>query len=76
MKEKMNIDPEKFAYSVLSTYEIDSEDDELVSKKMLSRYLSAYYLITKFNELEAKQIDISKKNEITKILGMLGTNNY
>lgn len=61
MKEKMNIDPEKFAYSVLSTYEIDSEDDELVSKKMLSRYLSAYYLITKFNELEAKQIDISKK---------------
>ncbi|MDN6030131.1 MAG: hypothetical protein L0I48_04180 [Lactococcus plantarum] len=76
MKEKMNIDLEKFAYSVLSTYEIDSEDDELVSKKMLSRYLSAYYLITKFNELEAKQIDISKKNEITKILGMLGTNNY
>ena len=61
MKEKMNIDPEKFAYSVLSTYEIDSEEDELVSKKMLSRYLSAYYLITKFNELEAKQIDISKK---------------
>lgn len=68
MKEKMNIDPEKFAYSVLSTYEIDSEDDELVSKKMLSRYLSAYYLITKFNELEAKQIDISKKMRSQKYL--------
>lgn len=76
MKEKMTIDPEKFAYTVLSTYDIESEDDEQLSKKMLSRYLSAYYLITKFNELETKQIDISKKNDITKILGMLGTNNF
>lgn len=76
MKEKMNIDPEKFAYTVISNYDIVSEDDELVSKKMLSRYLTAYYLITKFNELEEKQIDISKMNDIKKILTMLGTNNY
>ena len=43
---------------------------------MLSRYLTAYYLITKFNDLEEKQIDISKTNDIKKILTMLGTNNY
>lgn len=76
MKEKMIIDPEKFAYTVISNYEIATEDDELASKKMLSRYLTAYYLITKFNELEEKQIDISKTNDIKKILTMLGTNNY
>ncbi|MCJ1977451.1 hypothetical protein [Pseudolactococcus paracarnosus] len=76
MKEKMIIDPEKFAYTAISNYDIASEDDELISKKMLSRYLTAYYLITKFNDLEEKQIDISKTNDIKKILTMLGTNNY
>lgn len=76
MAEKMIIDPEKFAYAVLSVYETDCEEDELVSKKMLSRYLSAYYLITEFNALESKQLEISKLNDIKKILAMLGTNSY
>ena len=76
MKEKMIIDHEKFDYTAISNYDIASEDDELIIKKMLSRYLTSYYLITKFNDLEEKQIDISKTNDIKKILTMLGTNNY
>lgn len=76
MKEKIDIDPKEFAYAVIGNYQVDSEDDEMVSKKKLSRYLTAYYLADKFNQLEQDQFNLSKSNDLKKMLGMIGTNKY
>lgn len=76
MADKIEIDPKEFAYAVISNYVVDSEDDEVVSKKKLSRYLVAYYLADRFNQLEKGQVNLSKSNELKKLLAMLGTNKF
>lgn len=56
-KEKLNLDPEKFAYSVVNSYCPDEKDDLKASKAVLKRYLTAYYMAERFNSLEDRQFD-------------------
>ncbi len=59
--KKMKINPDKFARAVVSGSQLTDEDDVAASKKALMRYLSAYYLIEKFNDLEADQFSLTKR---------------
>ncbi|WP_230913253.1 hypothetical protein [Agrilactobacillus fermenti] len=54
MDRKVQIDPDKFALAIAGTVS-DGPDDVRVSKNALLRYLTAYYLVLQFNELEADQ---------------------
>lgn len=56
-KEEVQLDPEKFAYSVVDSYCPDEEDDLKASKKVLKRYLSAYFLAQEFNSMEKHQFE-------------------
>lgn len=64
-KEKSTkIDPEKFAYSFAKiARRMNYENKELIpeAKKFLLSYLTAYYLIDDFNNLEAKEFTNGKK---------------
>ncbi|HAT54966.1 MAG TPA: hypothetical protein DCW31_06985 [Lactobacillus sp.] len=50
-----HIDPEKFAYNFVNslTPTEPGDDIERTAKKRLAAYLSAYYLIEQFNDLES-----------------------
>ena len=53
--QQTKIDAEKFAYHFMETInrpEIDTENMEGAAKEALAAYLTAYYLIQKFNHLE------------------------
>lgn len=54
-KDKMTIDPEAFARAVVSGSNLKADDDIRASKDALKRYLAAYLLIEKFNDLESDQ---------------------
>lgn len=56
-KEEVQLDPEKFAYSVVNLYHPTEEDDLKASKQVLKRYLSAYFLAQEFNKLETHQFE-------------------
>lgn len=56
-KDKLKIDAEKFAYSVVSNYCPKETDDLKASKEVLKRYLTAYYMAERFNTLEDRQFD-------------------
>ncbi|MEH7415863.1 hypothetical protein V7266_11335 [Neobacillus drentensis] len=51
---KMKIDAKKFAYTVISSQNIESNLEEEIAKKKLTLYLTAYWLAEKFNNLEAQ----------------------
>ncbi|MFC6322978.1 hypothetical protein [Companilactobacillus baiquanensis] len=59
-KDKMKMDPEKFAYAVVNSYCPDEKDDVKASKMILKRFLAAYYLADEFNGLEAEQFSMFK----------------
>jgi len=60
---KMKIDAKKFAYSVISSQNIESDLVEEIAKKKLTLYLTAYWLAEKFNNLEAQTFrNINKKD--------------
>ncbi|KRM06279.1 MAG: hypothetical protein ABF804_10505 [Liquorilactobacillus ghanensis] len=61
--KKIKIDPAAFACSVVSGSNLTGDDDEKDCKKALVRYLTAYLLVEKFNNLEANQFKfINSKN--------------
>ncbi|XEO94742.1 hypothetical protein ACBP45_04300 [Latilactobacillus sakei] len=60
MNKKMKIDPNEFALAVIGGSPITANDDTRASKDALKRYLTAYYLIEQFNELEANQFTLAK----------------
>ncbi|EJQ04578.1 hypothetical protein CN445_29930 [Bacillus cereus] len=54
-EQQTKIDPEKFAYHFMNTInlpKINTENMEAAAKEALAAYLSAYYLIQRFNHLE------------------------
>ena len=53
----MKIDPEKFAYTVISTNHVDSNSTEEIAKKQLALYLTSYLLAEKFNNLETQNFE-------------------
>lgn len=56
-KDEIQLDPEKFAYSVVNAYCPNEADDLKASKKVLKRYLSAYFLAQEFNHMETRQFE-------------------
>lgn len=69
--DKLTIDKEKFAYSVLNSISIDSKNftDEEIAKRQLTLFLTSYYLIDKFNCLEHR--DLRNKEDINEILASI-----
>lgn len=71
--KKIYIDPEKFAYHVITGFQPEENNDVAASKMMLTRYLTAYYLIEQFNQLEEAQFNTLNNIDYNKILTFLGT---
>ena len=67
---KMRIDPEKFSYHVLETKKYDESNTERLAKEKLLDYLTAYYLVQEFNQLENKKhkrtVDSKMYNEFVR----------
>lgn len=55
--DKLHVDPEHFAYAVMTATATNQEDPLATSKAALKQYLTAYYLAEKFNGLEAEHFD-------------------
>lgn len=53
----INIDSEKFAYHLMDSVPNAGETMEELGKKKLMAYLTGYYLIENFNQLEQEIID-------------------
>lgn len=75
MSDKIKIDPNRFALAVVSGSQLEKKDDTKASKDALKRYLTAYYLIEKFNKLEAKQFSILNDPDFVRMLNAIGTSN-
>ncbi|SPC37978.1 hypothetical protein [Latilactobacillus fuchuensis] len=69
--EKMKIDPEKFAYSVINNFQSTSDDNQRIAKDHLTLFLQSYYLITQFNELESNQFSYFKDTDMNKLFTSL-----
>lgn len=67
--EQVKIDPEKFAYHFIDSIAVPNEKSafEDNAKNKLVAYLSAFYLIQKFNDMEK---DVFNQSEIKKINDM------
>ncbi|WP_026695146.1 hypothetical protein [Peribacillus kribbensis] len=61
MEKKMSIDPEKFAYTVISSHQLDSGHPQEMAKKQLTLYLTADLLAEEFNELESQSFKNMEK---------------
>lgn len=61
--KKVKINPEKFAYKVISSQNVESNLPEEIAKKKLSLYLTAYWLAEKFNHLEAQSFKNMERKE-------------
>ena len=76
-KDKIKINPEKFAFNFMNTIDFSKTNDmEKAAKERLVAYLSAYYLIEKFNEIEEKdfnKLDIFKMS-YTEFLSIVNKN--
>lgn len=76
-RDRIEIDQEKFAYNFINTIDFDKTNDiEKAAKERLIAYLSAYYLIEKFNEVEGKdfnKLDIFKLS-YTEFLNIVNKN--
>lgn len=60
MSDKIQVDPEKFAYKVLGNLPVadyENKDPESVSKEKLLQFLSAYFVATRFNNYELQRFD-------------------
>lgn len=69
--EKMQINPDKFARAVVSGSNFTDKNDTIASKKALMRYLSAYYLVQKFNEMEADQFSLKNSADYKRAMKSL-----
>ncbi|MGV0168942.1 hypothetical protein ACRYI5_10140 [Furfurilactobacillus sp. WILCCON 0119] len=55
----VKIDPERFAMTFMSTLHADDSDKDIerLAKHELAAYLTAYFLIEKFNKLDAQNFN-------------------
>lgn len=71
---KIKIDPEKFAYKVISNYQVETRDKEKVAKEHLALYLQSYLLAEEFNHLEDDKFKLSKDPEFKKMMLSMNKN--
>lgn len=69
--EKLEIDPEKFAYAVINNFQSDATDKQRIAKDHLTLFLQAYYLTSQFNQLEANQFSYFKDDDKQKLFTSL-----
>lgn len=69
VKEKINIDPEKFALRFISSLDFDfnAKDLEGMAKRELAAYLSAYFLVEKFNKIENENFDHTQPDNLSNL---------
>lgn len=65
---KIEIDPEKFALTLLKKEKDPSISNEKFIKDNLLLYLESIIIVSKFNSLENKQFKNMKENEIKAIV--------
>jgi len=70
-KDKVVIDPDSFARAVVSGSNLKAEDDIRASKDALKRYLTAYLLIEKFNDLESEPFKFSNSTNFEYLMKAL-----
>ncbi|MFD1670855.1 hypothetical protein ACFQ5M_01955 [Agrilactobacillus yilanensis] len=70
-KQKISIDPNAFALAVVSGSNLKAEDDTRASKDALKRYLSAYMLIEKYNQLEDEQFKFTNSPDFEYLIKAL-----
>ncbi|WP_334333065.1 hypothetical protein [Companilactobacillus sp. HBUAS59544] len=70
-KEKIKINPDKFARAVIAGSKFESEGDIEISKEALKRYLTAYLLIEDFNKLEAEPFKFSNSSNFEYLIKAL-----
>lgn len=71
---KIKIDPEKFAYKVISNYQVETTDKEKIAKEHLALYLQSYLLAEEFNHLEDDKFKLSKDPEFKKMMLSMNKN--
>ncbi|MEK4365349.1 hypothetical protein MKX68_23195 [Paenibacillus sp. FSL M8-0212] len=71
MKSKMKIDPEKFAYAVISDYSSNQDNAEAIAKDHLGLFLNAYIVVEKFNELESQLVEKAELKDFKALLAKL-----
>ncbi|EOR85051.1 hypothetical protein ACPBEH_03025 [Latilactobacillus sp. 5-91] len=64
--KKINIDPEKFAYHFIDSIAVPNEKDQMEknAKNKLVGFLTAYYLINNFNQMENGMFDQVKAKKV------------
>lgn len=66
--KKMNIDPNQFAMALINN---STKKDEITNQRFikdeLTLYLEAYFIIEDFNNLEVKQMDSMKQQQISEL---------
>ncbi|WEA53853.1 hypothetical protein PWO95_04675 [Weissella paramesenteroides] len=64
--KNMNIDPHEFALALISnSKKEDGVDNQRFIKNQLTLYLEAYFIIEDFNQLEIKQLNNMKQQQIS-----------
>lgn len=62
----MNIDPHEFALALISNSKKEvGVDNQRFIKNQLTLYLEAYFIIEDFNQLEIKQLNNMKQQQIS-----------
>ncbi|WP_125709925.1 hypothetical protein [Lacticaseibacillus porcinae] len=75
--DKIIIDPETFARTILASNPKGAEEDNRVYiKRQLRLYLEALLMIQDFNNLENTQFDIAKEDQRAKILQKIMEHRY
>ncbi len=68
MKNKVNINPEAFAHSVIAGYTSNKEYLEAIAKDHLVLYLNAYFLAEKFNAMEERLAEKADSKDFKELM--------
>ncbi|WP_322904373.1 hypothetical protein [Paenibacillus campi] len=71
MKNKVKINPEAFAHSVISSYSSDKDNSEAIAKDHLVLYLNAYFLAEKFNLMEERLAEKADSRDFKELMAKL-----
>ncbi|MEH7546711.1 MULTISPECIES: hypothetical protein [Bacillaceae] len=66
--KKMKIDAEKFAYTVISSQNVESDLPEEIAKNKLTIFLTSYWLAERFNQLEAQSFENMERKDYEDLL--------
>ncbi len=68
MKNKVKINPEAFAHSVITGYTSSKDHLEAIAKDHLVLYLNAYFLAEKFNSMEERLAEKADSKDFKELM--------